>query len=761
MKPLLSLLIVVASLSVANAEVLFGPFDYSSSSQFTNNFYVTNLPGTATIGVSGGQLLNTSTNAVSTSWVYDTNPDGTPTNANFANFTVSTKFSLAVNGSSFGFYFYNGGSRTNSLLGLISLNSSADDLLRFWTGANMNTSAAGTQVGTTTSANTGFTLNTLYVATLVVQTLSPTSVQATLTVSDPNNVLSNFSATHTFTGIASTQGEIGFRSFLGTGGGTNRFDDLVAYNDAPSTYTWTGGSTGPGNDLTSTAANWQSGNYPAAPQPGAMNDFVFTGNTRTTVSVDTGGNGTLYGFRNLTFDSNAGAFTLNPQNSGNSLNEDLFATGQASTTLTHNSSANQIVNATLLLNVNAGSLTVTGSGSGSLTLNSVRFAPSDADPANAPTLKIARDVTLGGISHLDNRPGILQIGNNATTTFSLASTSSALSFKLGVNSDNSAGSATLLATHTDGFTAAGAVEANAVTFTGDKQMTFSGNFTVLGTSDQTLTFTNTSAEGVTLSGSTLQFGAQTGNGNRVVNLNVGSGARATLSGIVSGSASSGSTGLTKSGVGTLSLSGNNTYTGATLVTAGTLVIDGNQSSATGAVTVDSGATLAGSGTVGGATTIAGHHSPGNSPGIQNFASDLSYTNGSSVTWELIGNTVADRGINFDGINVVEDLTITGTSTINLVFNLGGSSVLWSNSFWNTDRSWLFYDVAGSLSGAFALGSISLDAAGNSLGANRGSFAITYQGSDVFVSFTAIPEPSTTLLLAGALTALVIFRRRRA
>jgi len=41
-----------------------------------------------------------------------------------------------------------------------------------------------------------------------------------------------------------------------------------------------------------------------------------------------------------------------------------------------------------------------------------------------------------------------------------------------------------------------------------------------------------------------------------------------------------------------------------------------------------------SGTIGGLATISGIHSPGNSPGIETFLSDLSYTGGSSqVIWD--------------------------------------------------------------------------------------------------------------------------------
>jgi len=229
MKPLFSLFLIIATSCVVHSAALIGPFDYSSSSQFTSNFYVTHLPSTtpaSTLGVTGGQLVNVSIHGGdATSWVYDTTPDGTPTNASFVNFTVSTTFSVSTDSGSLGFYFYNGGNRTSSLQAMISLNSTTNDLIRFWTGSNMNTSAAGT-IASSTSLATGFTLNTLYVATLTAQTLSPGNVQATLTISDPNLILADFSASYTFTGVVPTAGEIGFRSY--TNVGTNYFDNLVA-----------------------------------------------------------------------------------------------------------------------------------------------------------------------------------------------------------------------------------------------------------------------------------------------------------------------------------------------------------------------------------------------------------------------------------------------------------------------------------------------------------------------------------------------------
>jgi autotransporter-associated beta strand protein len=89
---------------------------------------------------------------------------------------------------------------------------------------------------------------------------------------------------------------------------------------------------------------------------------------------------------------------------------------------------------------------------------------------------------------------------------------------------------------------------------------------------------------------------------------------------------SGPGGLTKTGTGTLVLTGNNTYSGPTTLNAGTLTVNG--SIANSAVTVNSGATLAGIGTVG-ATTInsGGTFAPGNSPGTITVQGNLAFQSG--------------------------------------------------------------------------------------------------------------------------------------
>ncbi|RTF21136.1 autotransporter domain-containing protein, partial [Serratia marcescens] len=103
---------------------------------------------------------------------------------------------------------------------------------------------------------------------------------------------------------------------------------------------------------------------------------------------------------------------------------------------------------------------------------------------------------------------------------------------------------------------------------------------------------------------------------------------------------SGHGGLTKQGIGTLVLTGNNTYAGPTLVNQGRLAING---SVTSAVSVQNGGIVGGSGTVGSLTARRGGTvAPGNSIGTLNVAGNVSFEPGSRYAVEVGPNGQSDR-----------------------------------------------------------------------------------------------------------------------
>lgn len=227
-------------------------------------------------------------------------------------------------------------------------------------------------------------------------------------------------------------------------------------------------------------------------------------------------------------------------------------------------------------------------------------------------------------------------------------------------------------------------------------------------------------------------------------------------------------GLTINGLGTLFLEGNNSYTGATSVASGKLMVNGS-TSASSLVTVEEGAILGGSGTVGGETTVFGTHAPGTSPGIQTFESGLTYAEGSTFEWELIANTTEGRGINFDGVDVTGGtLTFEVGVTSVLSFNSEGSAIVWSDPFWEDDRSWLVYTIAGSISLAstsiFDTINLSADKDGNSLqdvlGREDAFFFWSQQGDSILLSYSAVPEPASFGLIISLLALGFATRRRR-
>jgi len=232
--------------------------------------------------------------------------------------------------------------------------------------------------------------------------------------------------------------------------------------------------------------------------------------------------------------------------------------------------------------------------------------------------------------------------------------------------------------------------------------------------------------------------------NNDVALTAASGGTVTFTNVISGSTGS----ITKTGAGTVDLSGDNTYTGTTLVSTGTLLVNGDQSASTGDVTVAVGATLGGIGTIGGDTIVNGTLSTGalattGSVGTLTLAgvnTDLTFANGSMWLIDLMQDMTtpsADR------------VTVGGTFTVgasDITFNTLGT-YFEGNSFTlasYTSRTGFFDNYAAS--GNYLIG-------GN-------NYYLDYGATTITLTAQAVPEPAAFIPLLPLLLAGLWFVRRR-
>ncbi len=241
---------------------------------------------------------------------------------------------------------------------------------------------------------------------------------------------------------------------------------------------------------------------------------------------------------------------------------------------------------------------------------------------------------------------------------------------------------------------------------------------------------------------------------------------------ISGSLAGTGFGISKTGSGTLVLSGTNTYTGATHVDAGSLWINGDHSLATGTVTVASGATLCGVGTIGGATTInsGGTYAPGATHGTigkQTFESSLTLNSGSIFEWNLDGSLFGSENSpkgTYSQVEAAGAVSVDSGAIFKIV--LGGSN--FTSAFWDESRSWenIFtgsgsFMINGKMFSFSGSGGAS-QLASNGIVAGRGQFSfngatLNWQSG---AGLSAVPEPSSLLALAGLLSSGLWLRSRR-
>jgi autotransporter-associated beta strand protein len=219
-------------------------------------------------------------------------------------------------------------------------------------------------------------------------------------------------------------------------------------------------------------------------------------------------------------------------------------------------------------------------------------------------------------------------------------------------------------------------------------------------------------------------------------LTVNDSASQTFSGIIQ-DGTAGTLALTKTGAGTLTLSGTNTYTGATNVNAGTLLINGT---ATGAVTVsNSGTTLGGTGTISGPVTI-----------------------NSGAT--ILGGTGA---VAAGALTLANNLTLNSGSIIGLALGAAGahSTLARTAGTWSfqSNQIFTFIDLAATI-GTYdniITGLASDPVTINWTITNPGFVGtFTFDGANIDLTLTVIPEPGTWFAAALVFAALVYTQRRR-
>ena len=296
----------------------------------------------------------------------------------------------------------------------------------------------------------------------------------------------------------------------------------------------------------------------------------------------------------------------------------------------------------------------------------------------------------------------------------------------------------------------GMVKSNSSTLVLSGPNTFNGGMTVLSgtlsiTADNNLgAVPNPAYYDLILSGGTLNASNTfTINPNRLISLTanstigVSTGNTLTYAGAIIGSSV-----LSKSGAGTLILTGASGYTGITQISGGTLEADCQNGSATGtnSLVINPGTTLSGIGLVSGAVSGPGNIAPGTpaGPATLTLGNGLRMTTGGTYVWSLASNSTTGG---FSSISLIGgNLSLGGLSTLSINMASAANAPDFNNPFWQTQEAWTIISLNGSAgnSNSAAFGTIvnGAYAAGNFTNyVSGGNIVLLYQPN--FAAFDAL------------------------
>jgi len=238
--------------------------------------------------------------------------------------------------------------------------------------------------------------------------------------------------------------------------------------------------------------------------------------------------------------------------------------------------------------------------------------------------------------------------------------------------------------------------------------------------------------------------------------------------------------LTITGPGVVTFSGAATYNNSTVVSQGTLLL-ATTLSGTGNMTVSSGARLIVNGTLGAGSgalltlnggTIGGSGSinraftvgngsiiaPGNSIGKLSTVNQT-WASGGVFKMEL-GSVEGGMGVGWDGIDITGSLAITATQGSKFILKLsslnGGVAGLVSDFDSESEYHWKIVTTTLGITD-FDANKFYVDTSGfeNTF---EGAFFLSLDGNDLMLNYTAVPEPSTYVLLGAGAAACAFLRR---
>ena len=194
--------------------------------------------------------------------------------------------------------------------------------------------------------------------------------------------------------------------------------------------------------------------------------------------------------------------------------------------------------------------------------------------------------------------------------------------------------------------------------------------------------------------------------------------------------------IVKANIGTLTLTGASTHAGTTTVTGGTLLANANIGPS--AVTVEAGATVGGTGTLGslaasGTAGSTANIAPGNNGvGTLAVAGAANLGTDSAVNWQITNWTGA-AGAGYDLLNITGALTLSATPANPAVIRISGINPPVDN-FAEALTSFDFVTAAGGITG-FDVAAITLDDSGFT---GAGTWSISQVGNSLRLTYSGTP-----------------------